>query len=227
MPLRSSTCDALYCATVSRNGIISILRLWQISGRNLSYRCAKGKRVARPYDSNFRSSARVNTLPANHTYPRKCLLFARGLQSVRAPLASQSIHRQTKTGAQRSDRKPRTSPNVLDRLLRLQVVDVKRRLLWWRSEPTLDALLHSGHQDAVAEPLPTLLGVVDSHDRPATSRRTSRVKDLAFRQALSARDAPPRLTPRTAPSYHQGSDAQSRTPFPFSFQVIAAASRGP
>ena len=89
-------------------------------------------------------------------------------------------------GAERSDRKPRTSPNVLDRPLRLQVVDVKRRILWWRSVPTLDALLHSAHQDAVAEPLPTLPGVMDSHDRPATSRRTSRVKDLPFLQALSA-----------------------------------------
>jgi hypothetical protein len=76
--LRSSTCDALYCAAVSRNGIISILRLWQISGRNLSYRCAKGKRVARPYDSNFRSSARVNTLPANHIYPPKTVVVCEG-----------------------------------------------------------------------------------------------------------------------------------------------------
>ena len=56
---------------------------------------------------------------------------------------------------------------ILNRLLLLQVVDVKDRLLWWHGEPAFDALLHSGHQDVIAEPLPTLLGVVDSHDRPA------------------------------------------------------------
>ena len=38
---------------------------------------------------------------------------------------------------------------------RLQVVDLKNRLLRWRTEPALDTLLHSGHQNAIAEPLPT------------------------------------------------------------------------
>ena len=41
-------------------------------------------------------------------------------------------------------------------LLGLQVVDIERALLWFRSEATLDALLHPGHQDATAEALPTL-----------------------------------------------------------------------
>ena len=68
-------------------------------------------------------------------------------------------------------------------LLRLQVVNVKGCLLWRGGESTFDALLHSGHQDAVAEPLPTLLGIVNRHDRPATSRRASRVEGLALGQA--------------------------------------------
>ncbi len=56
---------------------------------------------------------------------------------------------------------------VHGRLLRLHVVDVERSLLWWGGEAAFDALLHPRHQDAVAEPLPTLLGVVDCHNCPA------------------------------------------------------------
>ena len=63
-------------------------------------------------------------------------------------------------------------------------MDRKGRLLGWRGEPAFDALLHSRHQDAVAEPLPALLGVVDRHDGPATSRRAGRVEGLTFGQAV-------------------------------------------
>lgn len=38
-----------------------------------------------------------------------------------------------------------------------QFVDVDRRFLGWRREPALDPLLHAGHQDVVAEPLPAVL----------------------------------------------------------------------
>src|SRR4030095_12774221 len=68
----------------------------------------------------------------------------------------------------------------------LQVMDLEDGLLRWRGEAAFDALLQSGHQDAVAEPLPTLLGVVDCDDRPATRRRPSRVEDLSLREAVSA-----------------------------------------
>src|SRR5215212_4032499 len=71
-------------------------------------------------------------------------------------------------------------------LLWLEVVDLDGGLLWWRGEAACDTLLHARHQDAVPELLPTLLGVVDRHDRPATRRRAGRVEDLALRQAISA-----------------------------------------
>src|SRR6266511_1260261 len=71
-----------------------------------------------------------------------------------------------------------------DRQLRLQVVDLKGRLLWLRGEAAADALLQTGHQDVIAEPLPTLPGLVGRHDLPATSRGTGRVEDLAVRQAV-------------------------------------------
>ena len=57
-----------------------------------------------------------------------------------------------------------------------QVVDIKDGFLWWRGEPACDALLHPGHQNAVAEVHPTLFGVVNGHDGPATGRRTARVR---------------------------------------------------
>ena len=41
--------------------------------------------------------------------------------------------------------------------LRLQVVHFERGLLWWCGEAAFDAFLQPGHQDVVAEPLPTLL----------------------------------------------------------------------
>ena len=68
--------------------------------------------------------------------------------------------------------------------LRFQVVDLEGRFLRWRGETAFDALLHSWHQDAVPELLPTLPGVVDRHDRPAASRRAGRMEDLALRQAF-------------------------------------------
>ena len=65
-------------------------------------------------------------------------------------------------------------------------MDLEGRLLRRRGEAAADALLQTGHQDAVAEPLPALLGLVDRHDRPATGRGAGRVEDLAFRQAVPA-----------------------------------------
>lgn len=114
----------------------------------------------------------------------------------------------------------------MNRLLRLQVMDLKGRFLWWCGEAAFDSLFHMGHQDAVAEPLPTLLGVVDRHDRPPTSRRPSNVEYLVLLAGCFSRDVPPRVLPRTAPWYRLGSDVLSRTPFLFSFQIDGAASRG-
>lgn len=71
--------------------------------------------------------------------------------------------------------------------LLLQVVNLEGALLWWRGKAAFDPLLHSWHKDAVAELLPTLLRLVDRHDGPATRRRTSRVKDLTFRETVSCR----------------------------------------
>src|SRR5947207_5143053 len=79
---------------------------------------------------------------------------------------------------------PEPGRAIPGRRLRLQVVDLEGRLLWRRGEAAADALLQTGHQDAVAEPLPALPGLVDRHDRPATGRRASRVEDLALRQAV-------------------------------------------
>ena len=71
--------------------------------------------------------------------------------------------------------------------LLLQVVNFESGLLWWRGEPALDALFQLGHQNIVPEAFPTFLGIVNRHNRPATSRRASNVEDLAFWQAISAR----------------------------------------
>src|SRR5438874_10909522 len=73
------------------------------------------------------------------------------------------------------------------RALRQELVDVDGRFLRWCGEAARDALLHAGHQDAVAKALPALLGVVDRHDRPASGRWTGRVEDLAFGHAAGAR----------------------------------------
>src|SRR4029450_11378680 len=96
----------------------------------------------------------------------------------------------------------------------LQVMDLEDGLLRWRGEAAFDALLQSGHQDAVAEPLPTLLGVVDCDDRPPPSPPTTpqpRGRSVPS-GGCHCRGAPPRLTPRTVPSSRLESDAQSRTP---------------
>src|SRR5438093_1127386 len=77
-----------------------------------------------------------------------------------------------------------TSPTGI--CLLLQVVNFESGLLWWRGEPALDAFFQLGHQNFVPEALPTLLGIVNRHDGPATSRRASNVEDLAFWQAISA-----------------------------------------
>lgn len=73
---------------------------------------------------------------------------------------------------------------MLNGLLRQQVMDLEGRLLWRCRKPAFDALLHSGHQDILAEPLPTLLGVVDCHDCPAAGRRAGRMEDLALRLVI-------------------------------------------
>src|SRR4051794_17927820 len=71
--------------------------------------------------------------------------------------------------------------------LLLQVVNLEGALLRWRGKAPFDPLLHSWHQNAVAELLPTFFRLVDRHDGPATRRCTSRVKDLTFRQTTSCR----------------------------------------
>src|SRR5215831_19410243 len=68
------------------------------------------------------------------------------------------------------------------RRLSLELVHLEPCLLRRLREPTLDALLHRGHQDAVAEPHPATLGHVHRHDRPAASRRTGNVNNLPLRQ---------------------------------------------
>jgi hypothetical protein len=69
--------------------------------------------------------------------------------------------------------------------LRLQVVDLESNLLRWERESAFDALLMPRDQDVVEEALPTLLRLMDSHDRPAALRRASRVEDLTVRQPVS------------------------------------------
>jgi hypothetical protein len=70
--------------------------------------------------------------------------------------------------------------------LLLQVVNLESGLLWWHGKPALNAFFQLGHQNFVPEALPTLLGIVNRHDGPAVSRRTSNVEDLPFWQAISA-----------------------------------------
>src|SRR5829696_1477489 len=87
------------------------------------------------------------------------------------PSADASVYALRYTGATRASRP--------------QVVNIECRFLWWSGEPAFDALLQSRQQDAVAEALPALLGVVDRHDNPAISRGASRVERLALGQAVS------------------------------------------
>jgi len=68
--------------------------------------------------------------------------------------------------------------------LRHRLVDVERRLLWWRRETALDSLLHARHQDVVAEAVPTVLRLVDGHDRPSVGRRTGGMEDLPVWQRV-------------------------------------------
>ena len=61
--------------------------------------------------------------------------------------------------------------------LRLLVVDLEGALLRRCRESAFDARLHLGHEDAITEPLPTLLGLVNRDDRPAAIRRATRVEN--------------------------------------------------
>jgi hypothetical protein len=68
-----------------------------------------------------------------------------------------------------------------------EFMDVEGRVFGWPRKPARDALLHLGHQNMVAEALPTLLRIVDGDNRPAPRREVGGVKDLAFGQAVFAR----------------------------------------
>src|SRR5664280_1511279 len=79
----------------------------------------------------------------------------------------------------------RTRPS-LNSLLWLQIVHLEGRLLRWRAKPAFNALFHSGYQNVVAELLPIFFRVRHSNYCPVIGRRTSRVVDLAFREAVYA-----------------------------------------
>src|ERR1019366_2686337 len=65
---------------------------------------------------------------------------------------------------------------------RKQVVNLESRLFRWGLEPTLDALLHTWNEGSVAELLPTVLRVVNGHDRPATLGSACGMEHLALWQ---------------------------------------------
>jgi hypothetical protein len=67
----------------------------------------------------------------------------------------------------------------------LKVVNFDRSFLGRIGEPARDTLLHLRHQNAVAEMLPTFLGIVNRYNRPPACGRPSRVEDLAFWQGFS------------------------------------------
>lgn len=67
------------------------------------------------------------------------------------------------------------------------VADFEGGLLRRSLESTVYALLHTWHQDAVAELLPAFLGVVYGHDDSAVTRRAGNVKHLPVWQAAVAR----------------------------------------
>src|SRR5260370_14837829 len=69
----------------------------------------------------------------------------------------------------------------------LKVVNFDRSFLGRIGEPARDALLLLRHQNAVAEMLPTFLGIVNRYNRPSACGRPSRVEDLAFWQGFSVR----------------------------------------
>jgi hypothetical protein len=54
-------------------------------------------------------------------------------------------------------------------------VNLKGSFLWWPSEPASNPLFHLRHQDFVAKLFPTFLGIMNRHNRPATSRRSRNV----------------------------------------------------
>jgi hypothetical protein len=81
----------------------------------------------------------------------------------------------------------------------LKVVNFDRSFLGRIGEPARDTLLHLRHQNAVAEMLPTFLGIVNRYNRPPACGRPSRVEDLAFWQGFLL-DAPLQFMPRIAPS---------------------------
>src|ERR1700722_10392736 len=62
---------------------------------------------------------------------------------------------------------------------------VEACLLRRRSESAVYALLHSRNESSVAELLPTLLRVVDRHNRPTAFGRPCSVKCLSFWQPVS------------------------------------------
>src|SRR3954451_14378939 len=73
------------------------------------------------------------------------------------------------------------------RALRHDCDELEAPFFRWSGETTLNACLHSGHQNVVAELLPALLRVVNRHDRPAAVRCTGGVKSLALGQTAVAR----------------------------------------
>ena len=85
----------------------------------------------------------------------------------------------------------------------LKVVNFDRSFLGRIGEAAHNALLHLRHQNAVAEMLPTFLGIVNRYNRPSACGRPGRVEDLAFWQGFFYLDAPLQLMPRIAPSCRQ------------------------
>jgi len=106
----------------------------------------------------------------NHFFTPKKADVCTGYAIRAASSVSQSFHRQTKKLEPNGPTENRErARNVLDRLLRLRLWTVKRRLLCWRSNPTLDAPLHSeasgcrrGHRSQLS------LESWIADDRPAT-----------------------------------------------------------
>jgi len=101
--------------------------------------------------------------------------------SQKSPAEPREAERGKVTGA---DTDPVTKQNAS---LFLKVVNFDRSFLGRIGEPARDALLHLRHQNAVAEMLPTFLGIVNRYNRPSACGRPSRAEDLAFWQGFSVR----------------------------------------
>src|SRR5665213_3752508 len=66
-----------------------------------------------------------------------------------------------------------------------EVVNLESCLFRWGLEPTLNALLHTWNKGSVAELLPTVLRVVNGHDRPAALGSACGMERLALWQTTA------------------------------------------